>query len=164
LEPHDGVFLYLEVFLAQVSLEEVVEKSVVAAGYEFYSMSLTRHSGVDILRVFIDNSDIIKLEDCVKADKQIKLNMVTYDYDPGKYNIEVSSPGLTRDLSKKDHFLKVIGKSIKVKYRSDMINNTLTGKLLSFDGTNLLVQGEDFSEVVINLDNVIKSSLCLEVK
>ena len=140
--------------------------AVVAAGYEFYSMSVSRHSGVDVLRVCIDNVTSITLEDCIKADKQIKFNLSANDYDPTSYSIEVSSPGLTRELSCENHFLKVIGKLIKIKYKdqAEAINKTLFGKLIKCCDGVLIINSENYGDVAINLENVIKSSLCLEEK
>ena len=150
--------------MSNFPLESLVAKAVEAVGYEFYSMSLSRHNSVDVLRVYIDSENGVNLADCMKADKQIKLNLFAHDYDPGNYNIEISSPGLTRDLIRKEHFAKVVGKTIKVKYKSDSLNATCVGKLLAFDGDNLVLQSEEVDDLTINFDNVIKSSLCLEVK
>ena len=152
--------------MIKLALEDIVTNAVLAAGYEFYSMSVSRHSGVDVLRVCIDNVTSVTLDDCIKADKQIKFNLSANDYDPGNYSIEVSSPGLTRELSCESHFLKVIGKLIKIKYKdqAEAVNKSLFGILKDCSGGSLLVSSEDSGDVAINLENVIKSSLCLEEK
>ena len=141
-----------------------MSQSVVAAGFSFYHMSLTRQNSSDLLRVYIDSDESISIADCVKVDKQIKLNLVNHDYNPADFSMEVSSPGLNRSLYSPEHYKKVIGKKIKVKYSDGVANNTKIGLLTSVEQDSITVKLDDSEALAIKFENVLKSSVYLEVK
>ena len=100
----------------------------------------------------------------VKVDKQIKLNLVNHDYNPADFSMEVSSPGLNRSLYSPEHYKKVIGKKIKVKYSDGVANNTKIGLLTSVEQDSITVKLDDLEALAIKFENVLKSSVYLEVK
>ncbi len=70
------------------------------------------------LRVFIDKEGEhgVSIDDCSKVSRGLDLLLDVEDVIPGgSYQLEVSSPGLDRHLSKDWHYTKVIGKEVNIQ-------------------------------------------------
>ncbi len=91
---------------AQVAEEnnvELVHTQIVGA-----SKSLT-------VRVFIDKEGGVTHDDCSSVSRKLDEILDAEDFIPGTYLLEVSSPGLERDLYSLKDFEKFAGKLAKVK-------------------------------------------------
>ena len=65
---------------------------------------------------------------------------------PGRYSLEVSSPGVERTLRTPDHFARAVGETVSIKTRPQVPGERrLRGRLVSADaeGFELEVEGED---------------------
>lgn len=67
------------------------------------------------LRIFIDKEGGVGIEDCVNMSHGIEEPLDTLDPIEQSYNLQVSSPGLERDLVRDEHFQKYIGEKIMLK-------------------------------------------------
>ena len=90
------------------SLAEKMNFSVVDAEYK-------KEGGMQILRVYIDKEGGVDLDDCEKFSRALEEILDTEDPIEEAYNLEVSSPGLDRQLKKEREFLHYIGRQVEVK-------------------------------------------------
>ena len=69
------------------------------------------------LRVYIDRSDgeYVSTDDCEKVSEFISKEMDERDPIEQNYYLEVSSPGMDRELIKPEHFRACIGQEVEVK-------------------------------------------------
>ena len=78
---------------------------------------------------------------------------------PGKYTLEVSSPGIERPLAKREHFENVVGERVDV---STMVQcdgrRKFLGKLMKVEG-NAIVIDVDGMSFAIELNNVRRARL-----
>ncbi len=75
------------------------------------------HSGgnkKDLLRVFIDRSTGVTVDDCVKVSRELSTQLDISDPIKGKYSLEVSTPGLNRKIRNLDDARESIGKKVRV--------------------------------------------------
>jgi ribosome maturation factor RimP len=79
-----------------------------------------------MLRIFIDReSGGITIADCKKASQKI-MNALDRDEElPGSYALEVSSPGIERQLTQPKHFEWAVGKLIEVSAGKEKIRGFL---------------------------------------
>src|SRR5688572_26160369 len=74
-----------------------------------------------ILRLTVDRPDRRDREDGVTTDQLAKVNRLVgplldqHDPIPGRYTLEVSSPGLERSLKRPDHYRRAVGEVVVVK-------------------------------------------------
>lgn len=89
-------------------LAEEMNFSVVDAEYK-------KEGGTQILRVYIDKDGGVDLDDCEKFSRA--LEEILDEKDPIKeaYSLEVSSPGLDRQLKKEREFIHYKGREVEVK-------------------------------------------------
>ena len=67
------------------------------------------------LRVFIDKPGGVNLDDCPDVSRELSVLLDVEDCIPGRYTLEVSSPGLDRPLKRREDFVRFKGKLAMVK-------------------------------------------------
>lgn len=98
-------------------LAALLEPTVERLGYELADLEVRLGSGSGVIRLFIDHPDGIGLDDCEKVSLAVSALLDVEDPVPGHYDLEVSSPGLDRKLTKHEHFQRFTGKTVKVQTR-----------------------------------------------
>lgn len=96
-------------------IEKLVESKIVNLGYELYDVQYVKEGKDYFLRIFIDNSNGISLEDCEKVNNAITDLLDDANYIKQQYFLEVSSPGVERILRKDKHLKDNIGEKIEIK-------------------------------------------------
>jgi ribosome maturation factor RimP len=98
-------------------VEKICQQISEREGCYLYEADFTGTGGGRALRVFIDKDGGAGLEDCASVSRGLNEVLdAQEDLIPGgHYNLEVSTPGIDRSLSKPWHFEKVVGKKIWVK-------------------------------------------------
>ena len=96
-----------------MDLSELLESTLAGMGYEL--VDLERSPRGKLLRVFIDKSDGVSVDDCVLVSNHLSrlFAVENIDYD----RLEVSSPGLDRPLKKASDFIRFAGESVRLKLR-----------------------------------------------
>ncbi|GIH06001.1 hypothetical protein Rhe02_40680 [Rhizocola hellebori] len=126
------------------ALTKVVQPAVIEAGYELEELSAKPVGRRHQVKVVIDGDGGLGLD--VIADVSRAISRALDDAEeagvqlfPGEYQLEVSSPGVDRPLTKPQHWRRNVGRLIKVK----VAEKTLTGRLTAANdqGITLEVSG-----------------------
>ena len=131
-------------------IREQIEKSINLIGYELMEIDCSSNKrGLKIV-TFIDHTDGITMDDCVKATKVITPILELKEDDD--YLLEVSSPGLNRKLITKEHFDRFMGETIKVKLKNKTDDRkNFKGQLKSRNGNKIEIT-EDNKDILIDID------------
>lgn len=92
----------------------------------------------------------IDVSDCARINKTL-INMPEIEaFMPGDTVLEVSSPGINRKLTCKEHFSGAVGERVKIVSHKEegQGREVIRGILKSFDGTFLCVDEEQLKEEV----------------
>jgi ribosome maturation factor RimP len=92
-------------------VREIVEPLLARQSLTVYDVE---HSGSS-LRITIEGPGGVDLEAIARSTKLISLALDEHDPIPGKYTLEVSSPGLERSLRTPAHFTGAAGLTVSVK-------------------------------------------------
>ena len=133
----------------------LLEPTVERLGYELVDLEVRLGSGSGLVRVFIDKPDGVDLDDCEKVSLAVSALLDVEDPVPGNYNLEVSSPGLDRKLTKPTHFQRFAGETVKVQMRFPIEGRRrFRGTLVSSDDENIVVEvdGESHSLPLKTID------------
>ena len=84
-------------------------------GYILWDVEFTREGSKRILRLTIDSEDGIGVDDCEKMHRAIDPLLDEADPIEEAYYLEVSSPGIERELRTDDHILACLGETVEVK-------------------------------------------------
>ena len=122
-------------------LRSLLEPTVENMGYELVDLEFRIGGRDGVVRAFIDHPDGITLDDCEKVSRVISALLDIEDPLPGHYNLEVSSPGLDRKLTKVEHFQRFAGETVKVQMRFPIEGRRrFRGTLVTSDSENIVVE------------------------
>lgn len=120
------------------SLRDLLASAVHGMDYEFVGCELLRQGRRSLLRVYIDRPAGITVEDCSKVSRQISALLDVEDPIQGHYTLEVSSPGLDRPLFEIEHFVKYVGRKVKLRLLVPIENQrNMVGVLTGVEGMNI---------------------------
>ena len=136
-------------------LQKLIEPTIERLGYELTDLEVRLSGQGGLLRLTIDKPNGIDLDDCEKVSHAVSALLDVEDPVPGNYNLEVSSPGLDRKLTKVEHFQRFEGETLKVTMRFPIEGRRrFRGTLVSSDDENIVVEvdGESHSLPLTMLD------------
>lgn len=132
---------------ASVDLVGIVERVVTGLGFELVEFESSPKA--QLLRVFIDIERGITVDDCAAVSNQLTRVFEVESIDFGR--LEVSSPGLDRQLTKPSDFTRFAGETIQLRTRlplDDGNQRNFSGVLKGFeDGKVLLALDAGMLEV-----------------
>jgi ribosome maturation factor RimP len=105
-------------------------------GLELYDLE---HAG-GVLRVVIERDGGVDLDTISLVTRLVSRELDHSDPIPGRYTLEVSSPGLERVLRTPDHFRRVIGRTVAVRTHAGVAGDRrVHGVLRSVDDDGIVV-------------------------
>ena len=116
-----------------------------------------------ILRIYIDKPSGVTHQDCELISHQVGTILDVEALVPGSYTLEVSSPGLTRQLTRESDYQRFVGRLLKIRTREAIEGKrNFRGILRGMDGDKVVVELEGAPAVRIPLSSISKSNLDFE--
>lgn len=127
--------------------------------YEIYDVEYVKEGTEWYLRIYIDKEGGIDLDDCEAVTDLINDPLDELDPISDAYFLEVSSPGVERNLNTKRHFESAVGEKIRVKTFAKIENSkewvgTLTG--VDEDGITIDANGKT---IVFSFEKIAKANI-----
>ncbi len=121
-------------------VQELLEPLLAADGFELVDL---RFSG-GALQIFVDRPGGIDLDTISMVTTQVSRLLDEHDPVPGRYTLEVSSPGVERTLRRPDHFRRFVGSTVSVKTRPGVAGERRQqGRLEAADDEGVVVVPDD---------------------
>jgi len=121
-------------------------------GLEIYDVEFKKEGADYFLRVFIDREEGVSIDDCEAVSRPLSDALDEADPISEGYYLEVSSPGIERQLKRQKDFDRFCGENISVKlFRAVNGTKQLTAKLVSRNDEKLTVETE--AGETIEIDN-----------
>jgi ribosome maturation factor RimP len=128
-------------------------------GYELVEVEFAPGPGGGTLRVYIDSPEGIDVDDCGDVSPVISELLDTDDPFPGRYSLEVSSPGLDRVLRTPEHYARFVNHRVKVELLAPRDGRKrYTGMLRRADADEIEMEVDNFS-VSIRLAEISRARL-----
>lgn len=80
--------------------------------------------GRSIVRVFVAGEKGVDLDTVAEISEEISRGLDLKDPIPGRYTLEVSSPGLERNLRHPEHFARSVGDKVVIKTHEILTGNS----------------------------------------
>jgi ribosome maturation factor RimP len=164
------------------ALEQLIVPAVEGQGYEFVDLQWSRGAGKNgaVLRITIDRpigQGHVSHSDCVRVSREVSALLDVHDVVPGRYQLEVSSPGVDRPLKRPADFLRFIGQRAKVRMRPDALKSNLgpaaapppdskvgprrmfSGVIEAVDGELIHMQADGVGKVALHTAEMEKANL-----
>ena len=109
-------------------------------GYLLWNVEYVKEGADMILRVTIDKPEGITIEDCEQMTHAIDPLLDEADPIEESYLLEVSSPGIERDLSRPEHFEACQGEEVEIRLFAPVEGSKVwRGVLVGLDEQNQVV-------------------------
>ena len=132
---------------AQV-VRAIAEPIAEELGLDIWDIRLLKEGAQWYLRIFIDKEGGVSIDDCVDFTHAINKPLDEADPIEQAYCLEVSSPGIERELTRDEHFEKCMGQKVMLKtIRPIEKQRDFKGVLTGFDGTSVTVKTDDDNEL-----------------
>ncbi len=150
---HEGYVQRTEAFLAE--LQKTMD-------FEVVDVEFVKEAGTWYLRAYCDMEGGIGVEDCADISRKVSDWLDEEDFIPENYILEISSPGLGRQLKKDKDLIRENGKEVEVKlYKALDKQKEFSGTLKGFDDkTVTIMEGE--TERVFNRADIAMIRLALD--
>ena len=140
---------------------EIAEPIAKELGYSLWDVEYVQEGADWYLRSTIDSDNGIGIEDCEKMSRAIDPVLDEYDFIEDMYHLEVSSPGLERDIKTDWHMEKCMGEKITVKLYAPINGvKALVGVLSGFDGESVKLLCDE--EMIIPRKAIAKMNMYFE--
>ena len=97
------------------AIGEIIERVTSREGLEMVHWETVGPRNNFVLRIFIDKPGGVNHGDCETVSNQVGTLVDVDDLIPGKYMLEVSSPGIERGLYKRADYERFAGNRIRLK-------------------------------------------------
>lgn len=156
----------------EIKVLDMLSPSIQSMGYEIVRIKLNGSGAARALQVMIDRADekAITVDDCEKVSKHVSALLDVDDPIQEGYNLEVSSPGIDRPLTRLKDFIRFSGFDAKIDSRIKIEGQgKFRGKLVGCEGEEILLDLNvvDMANpsvpkrVKINFNNVRSAKLVL---
>jgi ribosome maturation factor RimP len=140
-------------------VEALAETLLTSQGLTLIDVDYRRERNGRILRLTIDKDGGVTVEDCADISGQLG-DILDARLDlPGSYQIEVSSPGLDRPLTKPRHFLHFKGRQIAVKTHLPVEGKTAFKGMLGGFSDGIVIVTVEEQTLRIPYENVAQARL-----
>lgn len=141
----------------EAEVEKIVEELLENTALELVTVDYVKERDW-YLRVFIDKEGGVDLDDCQDLSRKLEELLDAQDIIKTSYILEVSSPGLDRELKKPRDFQREMGKDIDVSLFAPLDGKkVVTGPLSAYDGETINV-----GDMAIPMDKVAKVNLHID--
>ena len=132
-------------------VEDIVRPFAESLSLEIWDITFTKEGTDWYLRIFIDKEGGVSLDDCVDLTRAVTKPLDEADPISQSYTLEVSSPGIERELKKDWHFEKYVGSPVMMRTIRPIdgvrdFNGTLTG----YEDGTVTVKLKDEREITVN--------------
>ena len=142
--------------------EEFLKELQKTMDFEIVDVEFVKEAGTWYLRAYCDMEGGIGVEDCADISRKVSDWLDREDFIPENYILEISSPGLGRQLKKDKHLIRENGKEVEVKlYKALEKQKEFSGILKGFDAKTVTIQDGE-SERVFERSNIAMIRLALD--
>ena len=139
------------------AVTELVKPIVEGMGLTLWDVRFLKEGAMWYLRIFIDKDSGVTIEDCENVTRAVDKPLDDLDPIEQNYCLEVSSPGIERELVKYEHFESFLGAPVMVKLHkpNEKDMREFKGTLIAHDKDTVTVSAEDGGQYVINKKDTV---------
>ncbi|MCI5721981.1 MAG: ribosome maturation factor RimP [Firmicutes bacterium] len=149
------------------TIAEIAEAFLKNEGLELYNVEFVKEGKDWFLRVYIDKlsddtEEYVSTDECEKVSRFLSNELDRLDPIEQNYYLEVSSPGMDRQLIEPKHYAKYAGKLVEVKlYRGVNGKKLYEGVLVGLIDNKVVIKDENENELAFDVDQVAKTNLAV---
>jgi len=129
------------------NIRPVIESKLKDLGFELFDLRFFQAGSRSILRVTVDSEDGVTIGNCEIISSELSALLDEQNFASDRpYNLEVSSPGIDRQLRTARDFRRVTGRPVVLHLTEGLEGKkTLKGEVVKCDDNNLTLMIENNS-------------------
>ena len=154
--------------MGQGSIEErvrgIAERVALDHGLELVHAEVAGPENKPIVRIFIDKPDGVSVEDCATVSREIESVLDRDDFIPTSYVLEVSSPGIERELYTIADFRRFAGQRARLRTAEAIDGQrNFKGTILGVMDNVIDFEDETRGQISLPFGSVVKANLAVEM-
>ncbi len=146
-------------------IRAIAEAAVAGGDIEIVHQELAGTKRNLTIRIFIDKPGGVTIDDCTNVSRSVEAVLDAEDLIPTAYVLEVSSPGLERELYSLSDFEKHVGDKAKVKVKEAIASKkAFVGRIMGVEGDTVIFDDRSGEPVRIAYQNVAKANLRVDLE
>lgn len=122
---------------------EAISPAVSELGYRIWDVTYSKIGADYHLEITIDSDEGINIDDCEKVHRAIDPILDECDPIEGFYYLEVSSPGLEREIRTEEHIRHCIGMAVEAKlFTAKDGRKSVSGTLSAYEDGVITISSE----------------------
>lgn len=144
----------------QLEIEGVVQPVLRDHGLTLVDLEWRPRRPRGVLRLYVDKPGGVGIDDCQRVSREVGDVLDASALIEEAYDLEVSSPGLDRQLRTDREFRWAAGKRVRCWLAG---GQEVRGRLLGIDGGQVVLEQDDGTEAKLDRASVTKARLDAEV-
>ena len=145
-------------------VENIAAKVAATSGVELVHVDIAGTKRDVVVRIYIDKTNGVTIEDCSLFSRAIEDVLELEDFIPSRYVLEVSSPGIERELYSLADFVKFTGQLAKVKTNREIEGQrTFVGPIVEASEDKIEIDDRTRGTVSFTFAEVAKANLRIDL-
>jgi ribosome maturation factor RimP len=145
-------------------IESIASEVAKKIAVEFVHAEVVGSKRNPTVRIFIDKPEGVTIEDCARYSHDLEEVLDADDFIPSAYVLEVSSPGIERQLYKIEDFARFAGQLARIKATEEIEGQkNFTGTIVAVDGETVVFDDATKGQVRIPYSSVAKANLKIDL-
>lgn len=138
-------------------VRELAEELATASGLDLVEVAVKGQAPRQLVRIKVDRKGGVDLATCQELSRAISARLDEVDPVPGRYTLEVGSPGVNHPLEGRRAFERVEGRRVRVLRQEAP---ELTGAVRSADDDAVVLEVEG-ADVRVPYEQIVKATQAL---
>lgn len=146
-------------------IKHIAAEAAKSNGVEFVHCEIVGAKRNMTVRVYVDKEGGVSVEDCAAVSRRMEEILDADDFIPTAYLLEVSSPGLERELYSIDDFRKFTGQKVKVKLAAPVNGQKVyVARIVGVEGGDVLLADKGPEPIRFPHSEVVKANLRVDLE
>lgn len=142
---------------------ECINETVESLGYFIWDIEFIKQGSDKHLIITIDSDEGIYIEDCEKVHRAVDPLLDELDLIPDAYYLDISSPGLERNIRTPEHFLACSGEIVEIKlFAPKDGKKSFKGVLGCNDDASIITIDENDTVTEFSFDEISRANTVYE--
>ncbi len=146
-----------------VKIEDFAMQACTEHGVSLYDVEEKETSKGLVILIYINKIGGVSVDDCTAVSRDVDTRIEAESLIKEAYMLEVSSPGIERELKFKKHYASAINEIIKVEYSVGEKRETIIGVLEEVSPEVIRIKGED-DQQIISFESIHKARTYFDFK
>jgi ribosome maturation factor RimP len=145
-------------------IRQIAERVAADRGVELVHVNVSGTKRESVVRVFIDKDGGVTLDDCSNFSRDVETVMDDEDPIPSRYVLEVSSPGIERELYSIKDFERFLGRLARVKLKTELDGQKIfVGRIAGVDDGKVTLDDRTRGALTFDHSDVAKANLKIDL-